>query len=51
MATAKVGRTGVSTEFYYDLEIHIHVPKDIEGGGWERREGKSTRKGQTNVIE
>ncbi len=31
-----------------DLELHIHSPTDINGGGWD--EGKHG-KGQTNVIE
>ena len=30
--------------------IYIHNPDDIGGGGWERREGKTTVNGQTEVV-
>jgi hypothetical protein len=33
------------------IEIHIRGVEDIEGGGWSRRVGKSTPRGQTTVLD
>lgn len=34
-----------------DIEMHLHSEKNIDGGGWERYEGKQLKKGVTSVIE
>jgi len=43
-----------SSLYYYarSIEFHIHSVKEVDGGGWEKREGRrSTHQGQTNIIE
>lgn len=35
----------------YELDIHIHSAKDINGGGWQRTVDKHTQKGAVEVIE
>lgn len=49
-AEAKVGKFR-DKEFYYNLCIHIHNPKDIGGGDWQHRERKAVNRGKINVIE
>lgn len=35
----------------YELDIHIHSAKDINGGGWQRTVDKHTQKGAVEVVE
>ena len=35
----------------YELDIHMHSAKDINGGGWQRTVGKRSQTGGVEVIE
>ena len=36
---------------HYELDIHMHSAKDVNGGGWQRTVGKQSQRGGVEVIE
>jgi|GEM_PF-3598668 len=45
------GNDGCSSGSGDILTIHLHGAAEVEGAGWQRRQGKTTVNGATQVIE